>query len=95
MADLEDESARGEHAARLLSDPLLVEAFETIAERYEAAWKTSPARDVEGRERLWLMRKCLDQVRGHLTSTVETGQMASVQLEERGLTGFLSRVGLR
>lgn len=95
MSDLEDETARGEHAARILSDPLLVEAFTTIAERYETAWKTSPARDAEGRERLWLMRKCLDQVQGHLTSMVETGQMANVQLEERGLSGFLSRVGLR
>lgn len=94
MNELEDEAARGEHAARLLSDPLLVEAFETIAERYEEAWKTSPARDVEGRERLWVMLKCLEQVKGHITSVVERGQMASVELQERGLPGLLSRIGL-
>lgn len=85
MNDLEDESARGEHAARLLADTLLNEAFDTLHERLQESWINSPARDVEGREVLWLSQKLLTQVKAHLFSLVETGQMASIELSRRGL----------
>lgn len=85
MNDLEHEASRGEHAARLLSDPLLNEAFDALHERLHESWITSPARDVEGREVLWLSQKLLTQVKAHLFSLVETGQMANIELSRRGL----------
>ncbi len=85
MSDLEHETARGEHAARLLSDTLLNEAFDTLQERFSDAWINSPSRDVEGREVLWLSQKLLTQIKSHLFSIVETGQMANIELSRRGL----------
>lgn len=85
MTDLDTESNRGEHAARLLSDPLLNEAFDTLQERFSDAWINSPSRDVEGREVLWLSQKLLTQIKSHLFSIVETGQMADIDLSRRGL----------
>ena len=86
MTDLDTESNRGEHAARLLSDPLLNEAFDTLQERFSEAWINSPSRDVEGREVLWLSQKLLMQIRQHLVSIAERGQMADVDLSRRGLS---------
>lgn len=90
MSDLEyrlqEETARGERAAHLLSDPLIAEAFTTIEQELMQAWQTSPARDVSGRETLWLSVKLLNQVKAHLHSVVETGQLASIDLSRRGLS---------
>lgn len=85
MLDLEDESTRGDHAARLLSDPLLNEAFDKLQARFSEAWINSPSRDVEGREVLWLSTKLLAQIKTHLITLVESGQMAEVELSRRGL----------
>ena len=85
MTDLDTESNRGEHAARLLSDPLLNEAFDTLHERFYDAWITSPSRDAEGRDVLWLSITLLRQIKQHLSSVAETGQMADIELSRRGL----------
>jgi hypothetical protein len=84
MSDtLETEIRRGEHAASLLNDELLTEAFATIEKEYTEQWLNSPARDSEAREKLWLSLKLLQMVRGHLQSTLETGQIARATLAER------------
>lgn len=92
----EVDAARGDEAARLLEQPLLVEAFAVLKTEIDGAWREAPARDVEGRERLWLMRKLVDRVEEHLVAVVETGRMARAklaQLEEdkklRNLFGLL------
>lgn len=82
----EDEVMRGEQAAMLLNHPLLIEARETIESELMNAWQTSPARDVEGRETLWLSVKLLQQVFQHLKSTLETGQLAAEGLARRGVS---------
>src|SRR3546814_10799433 len=76
MADrTESEIHRGEQAARLLNEPLMIEAFATIEQELTEQWQNSPARDAEGREKLWLSLKLLHRVRGHLTNVLETGQI--------------------
>ena len=85
MSDLETDSARADHASRLLNDELLNEAFETLHARFNEAWISSPSRDVEGREVLWLSQKLLTQIRAHLISVLETGQMAEIEMSRRGL----------
>lgn len=84
MSDkLEDEIQRGEHAQRLLREPLLIGAFELLEKEYIEQWQNSPARDVEGREKLFLMQKVLQVVQGHLTQAVETGKLAQATLTQR------------
>lgn len=79
----EQENQRGQQAERLLADPLLVEAFETIEQEITQQWITSPARDADGREKLWMMQQMLYRVKGHLDSVVESGKLARATLAQR------------
>jgi FMN-dependent NADH-azoreductase len=85
-ARLEDEVRRAHDAQALITHPLLAEAFDTVETEFLSAWRDSPARDTEGREVLWHSLKLLAQIRQHLVSVIETGQMAREDLSRRGLS---------
>ena len=76
------EQERARQAQELTEHPLFREALDTYRQRLMNEWAASPARDTEGRERLWLMLKTADAVEGHLKQLMETGRMASLQLEQ-------------
>lgn len=80
---LEHEIQRGKDAEYLLQHPLLVEAFEVIEKEVTEQWQNSPARDVEGREKLWLSLKLLNRLQAQIKSVVETGQVAQATLAQR------------
>ena len=65
-----------------MSDELIVEAFDILNTRLTDEWASSPVRDTEGRERIWLMKKLLKNVGDHLNEIAQTGKMASIQLEQ-------------
>lgn len=89
MADPDTEISRGHNAARLLSDPLIAEAFDAIRSEYIAAWENAPVRDAEGRERIWAHLQALGKVREHLSTVVATGKMAEKQRDDmRGKRRF-------
>lgn len=71
---------RGERAQRLLEDEILQEAFATIEQEYTQQWLNSPARDQDGRERLFLMVKTLHRLRTELEAVLQTGQVAKHNL---------------
>jgi|TARA_Y100001938_G_C7980242_1_gene374008 hypothetical protein len=77
---LRGEMDRGAKAKALLNNPMLKEAFEQLEKQYIEAWKISPNRDSEGRERIYLLMKSLDAVHAHLVSVLETGKLAEKQL---------------
>lgn len=76
------EIRRGVEAERLLSEPLLLEAFATIEQEFTDAWKASPARDPEGREKLYLSLKLLARLKAHIESVATTGKMAKKSLSQ-------------
>ena len=80
----------GQEAERLLSHPLLLQAFELIEKDIQDQWLNSPARDVDGREKLHLMTKLLHRLRGQLQSVVENGQIVQRTLEQSRATEMLS-----
>tara|TARA_Y100000310_G_scaffold338247_1_gene427355 strand:+ start:285 stop:527 length:243 start_codon:yes stop_codon:yes gene_type:complete len=67
---------REEHAKRLLSDKLFVEAFDTLEKNLLDTWTHSSVNDVDSREQCWLSLRLLERIRLHLTSIIETGNMA-------------------
>jgi len=71
---------RGMRAKALLDDPLLQEAFQTLEEQYIALWKTLPAVDSDGRERLWIAVNQVGKVREHLHRVMSTGKLAQDEL---------------
>jgi hypothetical protein len=71
------EIARGERAQAILDDPLVVEAFAALERACIEEWRRAPARDVEGRERIWVMLKLCERLREHFASLVESGKLAA------------------
>ena len=69
------DQAREEHAKRLLKDKLLNEAFNTLEESIMSTWNATSVRDVDAREQCWLSLRLLANIKVHLTSIIETGEM--------------------
>lgn len=72
---------REQQANRLLNDPLYNEAFDLLAENIHNTWISTSIDEVEAREQAWLSLRLLERIRLHLTSIIETGEMAK-KLEE-------------
>lgn len=81
----EEQARRGDEARLLLENQLFVEVFEQYEQEITDKWQESPARDQEGREKLWLTLKCLHRMRSDLQNILETGQSAKVTLLQRSI----------
>lgn len=79
--DYEAESRRGDQAKALLEHPLLVEAFDTIERELIEAWKNSPVRDAEGREKIHMSMCLLQKLKAQIQEAVENGKVAKSMLE--------------
>ena len=73
---------RGSRAQALLRDELLQESLATLERDYIEAWKTSSARDTDGRERLWQAVNVVGKVRDHLVKVANDGKLATAQIEQ-------------
>ena len=67
---------REQQANRLLNDPLYNEAFDLLSENIHNTWISTSIDEVEAREQAWLSLRLLERIRLHLTSIIETGEMA-------------------
>jgi hypothetical protein len=75
-----EQRERGERARRILEDPLVIEAFASIARTIEDGWKNSEADDHAGRHNAYLMHRLLENFRDHFARLVRTGDAAAKQL---------------
>lgn len=83
---------RGRRAHELLKNTLLVEAFDTLQMGYAKLWAASNERDTEGRERLYMAQKVLQQVKQHFELVAADGKIAAHTLDEvRKRSGGLFR----
>ena len=80
-----EEIDRGNKAKVILSDPLFQEAFDQLRELYMNAWEQTTIKDSNTRERLWMMIANLGDVKAHLKTVLETGQMSEQQLDDLDL----------
>lgn len=80
---LRSEVSRSEFARDLLDNPLIQEFFAKNESEIWEAIKTSPVRNVEDREKLLLMHRSMEKFRSYLIQTLETGKLASMQLESK------------
>ena len=74
----------------ILDDPLVDEAFAAIERECLAEWRRAPARDVEGRERLWLMLKMAERLKAHFVNLIDSGRLAAERIAqlEKARRGF-------
>lgn len=70
-----------DQAKLVLENEAFQQVFEDIKQELTEQWKTSPARDQDGREKLWLMLKLLDKLHLCLQSSLDSGKLAAKELE--------------
>jgi hypothetical protein len=80
---LEQRLYAGDRARELLENEAFIDAFKTIEDDIITQWKQAPARDAEGRERLWNYLALLTKLRSQITVTLETGRLAQLELEHK------------
>ena len=80
--ETEKEIQRGQQAKRILEDPIYVEALQKVSQELDQEWINSPIRDTEGREKIYMMKKMLGVLHVQLQSVMETGKLASKQINK-------------
>jgi hypothetical protein len=83
MATIEKRRYDGSRAREVLDNEVFQQVFEDIEKELFKAWADSPSRDSEGRERIHQYQVMLRKVKAHLTSTMETGKLATLELEHK------------
>lgn len=82
----EAEIRRGQRAAAFLEEGgVFREAWDEMEAAITAKWRISPARDADGRERLWTMLRVMDDLKATIQGYVDSGKvvMERIQAEER------------
>lgn len=79
-------------AQALLENDLFNEALESIERDLIAAWKATPARDTDGRERCWSAIQQLGKIKGYVENVLSNGKMAAEDL--KNLTEQPKRFGV-
>ena len=80
--DLIREQNKGEQAKTILEDALFVESFEILKASYEKEMVQTSYKDSEARTAIWVAWHQLDKVKSHLTEIMNTGKLASKQLQD-------------
>lgn len=83
MTTLEQRAAIGSRAKEVLENECFIEAFDATEKELTEQWQNSPARDAEGREKLWQYLMMLRKVKAHLVQTMETGKLAQIDLAHK------------
>ena len=81
MFKLKKEAKLGVDAERVLEEPLLKEAFETLENAYLDGWRFSQPDDTKGRERIHMSIYCIGKVKQHLRSVIANGKLAEDELK--------------
>lgn len=80
--ELRGRIAQAERARAIIEDPLLVNAFNMLEQRFVNAWRFTPADATEMRERLWHHLQALNEVRAELNSVLDDGTLARQALAD-------------
>ena len=73
----------GNRAKEVLENEAFQQAFADIEQEVMKQWTDSPARDSEGREKLFIYLHQLRKVKAHLTTSLETGKLAELDLRHK------------
>lgn len=80
---LEDRLFLGDRAKEVLENEAFSAAFDATEKEVIEQWTNSPARDAEGREKLWQYLMLLRKVKANLQTTLETGTLAKLELQHQ------------
>jgi len=75
----EQEKQRVELAKNILENPVFQDSIQKIKTELYGEFQSSPARDSEGREKIYLMNKMFDLLLVNIRSVMETGKLNKKQ----------------
>lgn len=81
--ELEQRIYNGDRAREVLENEAFTAALADIKQEITEQWKQSPARDTEGREKLWQLLKLADKLEATLRTSLETGKLAVLDLQHK------------
>ena len=80
--DKDKQIRQGKQAERLLSDPLVKQAFEDLLELYKQEIFNTKFTENEKRTYLWVAYNLVDKIRGHLQSVMASGKLTQQELDQ-------------
>jgi hypothetical protein len=83
MTTLEQRLYNGDRAREILENEVFQQVFADYRTEITEQWMKSPARDVDGRERLWTFLAHLNKLETMIQSTLDTGKLARLDLEHK------------
>lgn len=81
--EIEQRIYNGDRAREVLENEAFQQAFEELKTELIESWENSPARDQEGREKLYQLLKLTDKLKANLTNRLETGKLAQLELAHK------------
>ena len=82
QAKLQQEVNQSNKAKDLFDNPLVKESFDKLKNLYSTSLLNTGANEVDTREKLWLAYNIVGKVEQNLQEVIDTGKLASKQLEE-------------
>ena len=79
---LQQEVNQANKVKELFENPLLKESFDKLKDLYSTSLLNTGANEVDTREKLWLAYNIVGKVEQNLQEVIDTGKLASKQLEE-------------
>ena len=76
-----EEVKRGEQAAKILDNPIYVEAIDKVREGLISSMANSPLGDEKTHNRLVIALQLLNQINKQLTDVMQTGKLAAIQTD--------------
>lgn len=83
MATIEKRIYEADQAKLVLENPVFQQVLDDIKTELIESWKKAPARDQEGREKLWQLLKLAEKLEANLKDRMNTGQLARLELKEK------------
>lgn len=78
---LEQRIYQADRAREVLQNEAYQQVFADAKQEIFDQWTKSPARDQEGREKLWLMLSLLNKLETMLQQSLDSGKLAAKELE--------------
>lgn len=91
---IEQRVYEGNRAKEVLENEVFQAVFNDIEQEVTKSWMDSPARDQEGREKLWQYLTLLRKVKAQITTTLETGKLAQLELQHKQSLYDRAKAGL-
>ena len=80
---IEQRLYNADRAREILENEVFQQVFTDYRTEITDQWMKSPARDQEGRERLWVFLAHLNKLEAMIQTTLDTGKLAKKDLEHR------------